>query len=474
MKIPKLPPGTPPSFEPHEGQLEVIQAFDDYRFRILNCGRRFGKTVLSVNEMLSYAYFRGGSLIVYYAPTIGQARDIAWRMIKGYAYHYGGASKVNEARLELQLKGENGATSEIWLRGTEAYESARGLGINFLVIDELAMMRNWYSIWEEVLRSTLADTKGEVLMLSTPKGYNHWYDLWRMGQVGTDDHVKGYKSWSFPSWSNPYLDKEEVESAKRELTEDSFSQEWGANFKRFTGLVYKSFDRDKHVLDEVDTDKFVHWIMGHDPGFHAPRAMPLLGVDSDGVWYQVDELYMSGLTNPVFREECLRVLDKYQLKFENLALATMDSAHKSDIVELADLGLDFVPVKKSSGEMNKSWVRYKIDKFDERIRSGKFFIHKRCQKTLWEFENYSYPKNRDDQNPDESPMKLNDHMMDALGDLNSMYIHMFTVENLPPWHGKIKGTYIPPSPDRTKQDGMMSWDEDYKDSDELDYWEVIV
>ena len=182
---------------------------------------------------------------------------------------------------------------------------------------------------------------------------------------------------------------------------------------------------------------------------------------------------MPGITNPQFRELVRRVLDKYNLQFDELALPTMDSAHKSDIAELSDLGLSFVPVKKVSGEMGKSWVRYKVEKFAERIRKNKYYVvGKNCPKTVWEFENYQWPKNKDDQNPDESPLKLNDHMMDALGDTNAMYIHMYDIETLPPWHGKMKGTYVPPATDFL--DDSSSWDIDVSDTDSPDYWELLI
>lgn len=464
----ELPPGQIPPFEPHEGQLEVIGAFNQYRFRVLNCGRRWGKTKLAENEMLSFAYYNPTSLVVYVAPTIAQARDIAWRGLKQEVFHYGGALKINEARLEMEIASEGGGKSEIWLRGVENYESLRGLGIHFLVIDEVAMIRNWDSVWEEVLRATLTDTEGKVLMCSTPKGYNFWYNLWQMGQDNYEKRNKNYKSWSFPSWSNPHLKATEIDSAKGELTPDSFAQEWGANFKRHTGLVYKSFDRDIHVVEGVDESKIVMWVCGHDPGFHNPRAFHLTGVDSQGVWYQVDELYMPGLTNMQFREECLRILDKWHVKFEDIEMATMDSAHMSDIAELADMGLSFTPVKKQSGEQNLSWVRYKVDKFEERLRSKKYFVSKLCKKTIWEFENYSWPKTNDERNPDESPAKLNDHMMDCLGDSNAMYIHLYSEDFKPSWFGKTPGTYIPPS--SVFEDKENSWTKEEKD----DYWELII
>ncbi len=466
-----LPPGVPEPFLPHEGQLEVINAYDEYRFRLLNCGRRWGKTYLAVNEMLSFALFNPGSLVVYFAPTVQQARDISWRMIKANAYHYGGIKKTNESRLELTIASEGGGESEIWLRGTENYESARGLAIDFLVIDEIAMMRNWQSIWEEVLRATIADTSGKVLMCSTPKGYNHWHGLWTKGQIGGSEAIDDFKSWTFPSWNNPHLKKHEIDAAKMELTEVSFLQEFGAQFKRFTGLVYSMFDRDVHVFNEINPEKFVYWLAGHDPGFHNPRAFHLTGVDRDGVWWQVDELYVAGLTNPQFREECLRLLSKWKLTFGDLNLATMDSAHASDIMELGNLGLDFVPVKKVSGEAGKSWVRYKIDRFGSRINKGKFNVSKNCPKTIWELENYSYPKNKDFQNPDEAPMKLNDHLMDALGDTNAMYDHLFEEIERKPWDGKLKGTYVPPHNEGDDED--LPWTKDYKESDDIDYWELL-
>jgi len=454
-------------FDPHPGQLEVIQAYDKYRFRVLNCGRRWGKTLLAVNEMLSQAYFMHQQLVVYIAPTITQARDIAWRQLKNSAQFFGGLEKANEARLECILKAKDGSKGEIWLRGVENYNSLRGLGINFLVGDEIASIKGWKPIWEEVLRATLSDTKGKALFCSTPKGYNHWYELYLRGQLDNEKSDPDYKSWSFVSWVNPFFPQGEREKAERELTEDAFWQEYGAMFKRFTGLVYKDFDRDKNVVQSVDKEQFVFWLAGHDPGFHNPRGFVLIGVDRKGAWTVVDELYQTNLTNPMFKEECNRILDKWGINFDQLELATMDSAQKSDIAELSDIGLSFTPVKKSSGESNVSWVRYKVDKLSERIRAGLFYVLKDCQKTIWEFENYSWPKTKDQKNPDESPAKFNDHIMDALGDLNAMYLHLYETIELPPWAGKMPGTYVPPASETEKEGG-------WTDEVQSDYWEIEV
>jgi hypothetical protein len=107
-----------------------------------------------------------------------------------------------------------------------------------------------------------------------------------------------------------------------------------------------------------------------------------------------------------------------------------------------------------------------VDKLSERIRSGQLYVYKECAKTIWEFENYAWPKTKDQKNPDESPAKFNDHIMDALGDLNAMYLHLYETVTLPPWAGKMKGTYIPPASEVEEEDGWLS-------ETKTDYWEVL-
>src|SRR3989344_7839098 len=261
-------------FNPHKGQLEVIRS--DARWRVVNCGRRWGKTTLAVNEMLAYASLKPKSLVVYFAPTFTQARDIAWRMLKSCAPNYGQIKGINETRLEIKIN-----DSEIWLRGVENYESARGLGIHFLVIDELAMMRNWYGIWEEVLRATLADTSGQGLFCSTPKGYNHWHDLWEKGQQRDND----YTSWTFTSESNPYLKVEEIEKAKKELRSEAFEQEWLAEFRSTVGLAHQQFNRRINLLESFDVPKSWTYARGFDFGSAHPTASIRVALDDDGNWF---------------------------------------------------------------------------------------------------------------------------------------------------------------------------------------------
>src|SRR3990167_514560 len=158
---------------------QKIVALDPHRFRVLCCCRRWGKTLLSIDQIKARACI-ADSRIAYVAPTFQQSRDIAWEQLKKDCRQ--AAEAINESRLEIKLV--NG--SLIVLRGWEAIETLRGQRFDLLVVDEVAMMKNFWLIWQEVLRPTLTDTKGEVIFISTPKGFNTFYDLYNLENTDKD------------------------------------------------------------------------------------------------------------------------------------------------------------------------------------------------------------------------------------------------------------------------------------------------
>ena len=160
---------------------------------LVNCGRQFGKTTLAVEEIKGFAISKECK-IVYIAPTIQQSRDIAWQILKKELQPI--IIKSKEApSLELEVKTINGGKSIIQLRGWESVETLRGQQFDFMVIDEVAMMRNFWLNWQEVLLPTLLIRKGSVMFISTPKGFNHFYDLYN-----TENTDKDFKSFHFTSY----------------------------------------------------------------------------------------------------------------------------------------------------------------------------------------------------------------------------------------------------------------------------------
>lgn len=421
---------------------------DQHRFRIVCAGRRSGKSVLARLIVLNWAASQIGTYWIV-SPTYKQSKQIHWREIMKEVPN-GWIKAKNEVELSLTLF--NGSIIE--LKGAENPDALRGVKLRGLVIDEIASIRNWDWLWSEVLRPTLTDYAAPALFISTPKGFNHFFDLYQQGQQANGD----YKSWRFTSYDNPYITKEEIDSAKNELIEDTFMQEYMADFRKFTGLVYKEFNREVHAKELPDF-KPVFWIRGCDRGFRNPTAVPWIAVDKDGVWYQTHELYGAAWTNP----ELARLLKQMRGNVDP-EYSTMDSAQASDIADLASLGEDFVPVKKEPGEQNKNYVEYKIQKFAERLkikgdgRAG-YYVHPRCENTIKEFEAYRWKERKQTEATDlnllNEPEKSSDHMMDALGDLNAMYLHEYVEIMKKPWEGKVPGTYVPPSP--REDEGPTEW-----------------
>jgi hypothetical protein len=228
-------------------------AQDKHRFRVINIGRRGGKTTLAVEEIKGKAVYKEVR-IAYIAPTYQQARDIAWQMLLKELQPI--IVKLNESRLELEVRNLKGSTSLIQLRGWESIETLRGQAFDLLVIDEVAMMRNFWVNWQEVLRPTLTDTKGEVIFISTPKGFNHFYDLFNLENEDND-----FKSFHFTSYDNPFLPKEEIDKARKELTEDRFAQEYcltGRTKIKIPSLIGKTkykFLKNLKIGDEILSDK---------------------------------------------------------------------------------------------------------------------------------------------------------------------------------------------------------------------------
>ena len=144
--------------------------------------------------------------------------------------------RVNETTLTAHLK--NG--SEIALRGADNPDSLRGVGLDFVVMDEFADVKE--SAWGEVLRPTLSDTEGSALFIGTPRGRNWAYRLWSQGREG----VPGWAAWQYTTLDGGNVPRGEIDAAAADLDELTFRQEYLASFVNFEGRAYYPFESNKH------------------------------------------------------------------------------------------------------------------------------------------------------------------------------------------------------------------------------------
>ena len=217
-------------------QQEVFS--DETRFKVVAAGRRCGKTREAAWEMIIRALKTPKVEIFYVAPTQGQARDIMWSIMEDLAHPVITHKHVNN----MQFKLVNG--SRISLKGADRPDTMRGVSLEYLVMDEYADMKP--QVWEEVLRPALADRRGGALFIGTPKGRNHFYDLFLYADKGED---ASYKAWHFTSYDNETLSNEEIDLAKKSMSSYAFRQEFLASFEALGSEIFKEewvkFDKEE-------------------------------------------------------------------------------------------------------------------------------------------------------------------------------------------------------------------------------------
>lgn len=195
-------------------QKEVLS--DKTRFKIVCAGRRSGKSrMAAIMLLIEGLQCPQGSAVMYVAPTQGQARVIIWDTILELGRDVITSSHVNNAEITLI----NGI--RIYIRGADRPDTLRGVSLVFVVLDEYADMKPM--VWEQIIRASLSDKKGRALFIGTPKGRNHFYDIYMK-----DDPE--YKSWSFCTADNELIDPAEILAAERTLSSFAFKQEYLASF----------------------------------------------------------------------------------------------------------------------------------------------------------------------------------------------------------------------------------------------------
>lgn len=412
----------------HNAQKQIVS--DKHRFRVINAGRRFGKSTLVAWEMFAIAASQENARVPYYAPTRDDARDIMWKTLKEICEPLI-VGQPNESRLEINIRNRFGGVSLIKLNGWEAVqERGQGVGVknNHVFFDEVSKFKNFLFGWEEIIRPTLIDLEGGATFISTPNGFNHFYDLSLMEGKNSD-----YKYFHFTSWDNPYLKPEELEKMRIEMGEDRYAQEVMGEFRKREGLVYKEFNRDEHIIHELPEDLEVLYTLGGvDWGHTHPAAVITILKDYSGNYFISDEYHKSGNT-----EE--DIVDIVVSKGFNKVYADPENA--SGIESLKRRHVNVKIVKKVKGSVVAG-----ISKVQDALKQGKIKVLSSCTNVIQEFESYSYPDDKG-KIASENPLKENDDAMDAI-----RYVIMSDIDSgqgdRPSIHygiNKSHGTYINPN-----------------------------
>jgi len=242
-------------YSPHGGQRQFHDS--TARFRILSCGRRWGKTISGANEFIKQIIQAGPEAVGFaVAPTF-------WHTQKQWKEFFRYCPKqiivnVNRAEHKITLLGKR----EVWFRSADNPDSLRSEGIDILWLDEGGQVKK--EAWDLALRPALIDKKGKGIFTGTPKGKNWYFQLWTRGQ---DKTQPDYKSWSFSSQTNPYIDPKEIEEFARDMPELAYRQEIMAEFLDDVGSVFRNVrECIQGELEEPTPTKYYY--MGVDLAKH--------------------------------------------------------------------------------------------------------------------------------------------------------------------------------------------------------------
>ncbi len=397
------------------------------RFRVLISGRRFGKTYLAITEMMKYAAIPNQK-IWYVAPTLKMAKDICWSNLKEVLNQFNWIEDINETTLTITVRKTN---STISLKSADMPDSLRGTGLNFLILDEFADIdkRTWF----EVLRASISDTLGKVLMCGTPKGYGNWsYEMYLKGKQD-----KEWESFQYTTLDGGMVTPKEIDQARQDLDQRTFRQEFEGTFENYAGAIYYNFHPVESVVNKkIDWKKPLH--IGMDFNID-PMSACVAQIDKEKI-YLVDEIVIySSNTDEMVQE----IRDRYGNQLPIFIYPDPASRQRktsaggrTDLSILQNVGFT-VKVKHRHPA-----VRDRINAVNSKLKDSKgnrhIFISNSCKYLIKGLQRQTY---KEDTNiPDKEDGF--DHMNDALGYMID-YIKPL-VAQMPsslPTRWNIKGNY---------------------------------
>ena len=261
------------------------------RYSVVCCSRGWGKSYVgctaamtAVYELMELPAEVPNKTVWIIAPTFDQVRDIYYPLLQ---YDMGCESLATSSSRTL---GEFHFPNNVSLRllSFESVERMRGKGAYFVVWDEVSSCHRgmtakdaWEAVispcittrWSRQSAARFGSEPGRALIISTPKGYNYFHELWAR-------NVDDWKSYHFDFTTSPYLDPSEIEAARHTLDPITFASEYLASFKESGASVFYPFSREKHRRTDLEYFKpgeDVHVCIDFNVGLQCSAAFALRG-----------------------------------------------------------------------------------------------------------------------------------------------------------------------------------------------------
>lgn len=371
---------------------------DAARFRVVAAGRRFGKSYLAINELAKFSRYPN-SRTMYIATTYRQAKTVIWEDLKSMLFAVKWIKRVNESDLTITLVNN----STISVRSSDNKDALRGSKYDFIVLDEFADMDP--DTWFTVLRPTLSDRQGHALFIGSPKGRNHFYDMWV--RAGSETNWSAYQ---YTTLEGGNVDPDEIEQARRDLDERQFQQEYCAQFVDYAGVIYYAFSEENVVPYDPALLKNARMPLHIGIDFNIDPMSAIIGITYGDTLHVIDEVEIYGSnTNEVAVEIKRRFPHRVMYAYPDASGAKRSTnGGLSDHIILNNSGFTVKTLRQNPPVVDRINAVNTALCNSEGIR--RLLIDPKCKKLRECLIKHTYKEGTRQPNKDGY-----DHMLDALG-----------------------------------------------------------
>lgn len=232
-------------FEMYPFQENIVRTIHSNRFTICKLPRQSGKSTTMISYLLHHVLFNQDKKVAILANKLTTARELLQRLKKSYEnlpkWLQQGIVEWNKLSIHL----ENG--SKVIASSTSS-SAVRGDTYSIILLDEFAFVPN--NIAEDFFNSvypTISSGKStKVVVVSTPKGMNMFYKMWKNAEKDKNSYVPIEVHWN----EIPGRDQKFKEETIRNTSERQWMQEFECTFLGSEDTLISSAKLATMVFDD--------------------------------------------------------------------------------------------------------------------------------------------------------------------------------------------------------------------------------
>lgn len=334
-----------------------------------------GKSTAALNHLLKVAWENPNHTYWFVSPTYDQAKQ-QYRRLIGMLWNCREVmTKKNQT--ELRVKFINGA--QIIFKSGDSPDNLRGVSLNGVVVDEVRDQNP--DLWALVLRPMLNTTGGWAIFISTPNGFDAFWELYEFARVDTTGEW-GHMQAS--AYECPLYPQKELDSLRNMMTEAEFAQEILAEFRDMTaGRAYYNYGTHNERMDSPfakpgeEYSEHLPILLGMD--FNLNPMAWTLGQHLNREFHWTDEIHLAGSNTPEAAKVLIEKLFSSGVCMEKVGVilcgdasgkATQRTSNKSDFdIVKEHLFLAGIKYSDRTPDSNPS-IKDRVNTVNAALKSG--------------------------------------------------------------------------------------------------------